>query len=77
MKVPLGVITLACSLIASCISSWHQNGHIIPAFIIYHVQTLHLHNVAAYLAMGRRGEKQRCVFQKGECTGVVYTWGRY
>ena len=30
------------SLIASCISSWRHNGHIILAFIIYHIHALHL-----------------------------------
>ena len=30
------------------ISSWHRNGHIIPAFIIYHIHALHLHKSLHY-----------------------------
>ena len=41
-------LTLACSLIASCISSWHHDGHIIPAFVIYHIHGLHLHKSLHY-----------------------------
>ena len=33
---------------ASCISSWHHNRHIIPAFIIYHIHALHLHKSLHY-----------------------------
>jgi len=41
-------LTLACFLIASCISSWHHNRHMIPAFIIYHIHALHLHKSLHY-----------------------------
>ena len=41
-------LTLAYSLIASCISSWHRNGHIIPAFFVYHILALHLHKSLHY-----------------------------
>ena len=39
---------LTYSLIASCISSWHRNGHISPAFVIYHIHALHLHKSLHY-----------------------------
>ena len=30
------------------ISSWHCNGHIIPAFVIHHIHALHLHKLVCY-----------------------------
>ena len=51
-KVPkLGAqskLTLACSLIASCIFSRHHDGNIILAFIVYHIHALHLHKSLRY-----------------------------